>query len=116
MKVNLQQDEVNLGVWSLFYLPPQGGKYNGKLTVTNRRLLYDAMFDASFKGWVEGALTIRWGSEGYLEIDKAKIQSVEAQRKLLSKKCILTLTDGSKHTFDYGPLSIDKALTAIQAR
>jgi hypothetical protein len=116
MKAVLQSDEVDLGTWSLFYLPPGGGKYNGKLTVTNRRLLYDAMFDASFKGMIVEALTIKWGSEGYLEIDKQHIQSVEVQKKLLSKKCILTLTDGSRHTFDYGALSIDKTVAAIEAR
>jgi hypothetical protein len=116
MKIVLAPDEVDLGTWTLFYLPPGGGKYNGKLTVTNRRLLYDAMFDASFKGMVAEALTIKWGSEGYLEIDKKFIQSVEVQKKLLSKKCILTLTDGSKHTFDYGALNIDKTAAAIEAR
>jgi hypothetical protein len=116
MKAVLQQDEVYLDTWSLFYLPPGGGKYNGKLTVTNQRLLYDAMFDASIKGVVAGALTIRWGSEGYLEIDKKHIQSVEVQKKLFSKKCVLTLTDGSKHTFDYGALNIDKTVAAIEAR
>jgi hypothetical protein len=116
MKITLQPGEVKLDTWSLFYLPPGGGKYNGKLTVTNRRLLYDAMFDASFKGRVVEALTVRWGSEGYLEIDKTNIQSVDVQKKMLSKKCILTLTDGSKHTFDYGPLNIDKAVAAIEAR
>ena len=97
-------------------MPPSGGKYNGKLTVTNQRLLYDAMFDASVKGMVTEALTIKWGSEGYLEIDKKYIQGVEVQKKLLSKKCILTLTDGSKHTFDYGALNIDKTVAAIEAR
>ena len=116
MEINLQPGEVNLGVWTLFYLPPGGGKYNGKLTVTNRRLLYDAKFDASFKGMVAEAVTIKWGSEGFLEIDKRNIQSVEVQKKLLSKKCILSLTDGSKHTFDYGAMNIDKTVAAIEAR
>jgi len=116
MEVVLQPDEVNLGTWTLFYLPPGGGKYNGKLTVTNRRLLYDAKFDASFQGMVAEALTIKWGSEGFLEIDKAYIRSVEVQKKLLSKKCILTLTDGSQHTFDYGAMNIDKTVAAIEAR
>jgi len=116
MEVILQPGEVNLGAWTLFYLPPGGGKYNGKLTVTNRRLLYDAKFDASFKGMVAEAVTIKWGSEGYLEIDKGNIQSVEVQKKLLSKKCILSLTDGSKHTFDYGAMNIDKTVAAIEAR
>jgi hypothetical protein len=115
MKITLQPDEVNLGTWALLYLPPNGGKYNGKLTVTNRRLLYDAMFDVSLKGMVTEAITIKWGSEGYLEIEKSSIQSIEVQKKLLSKKCILTLTDGTRHTFDYGALSIDKTVAAIEA-
>jgi hypothetical protein len=116
MTAILQPGEVYIDTWSLFYLPPAGGKYNGKLIVTNQRLLYDAMFAASFKGMVAGALTIRWGNEGYLEIDKKHIQSVEVQKKLLSKKCVLTLTDGSKHTFDYGAMNIDKTVAAIEAR
>jgi hypothetical protein len=116
MEIILQPGEVNLGTWTLFYLPPGGGKYNGKLTVTNQRLLYDAKFDATFRGMVAEAVTIKWGSEGYLEIDKRNIQSVEVQKKFLSKKCILSLTDGSKHTFDYGALNIDKTVAAIEAR
>ena len=116
MKITLLTDEVELGTWTLFYLPPNGGKYNGKLVVTNQRLLYDAQFDASFKGIVAEGLTIKWGSEGYLEIDKKDIQSVEVEKKLLSKKCILTLTDGSKHTFDYGAMNIDKMVTAVESK
>ena len=115
MNISLKPDERNLGTWTLFYLPPSGGKYNGKLTVTSKRLLYDAMFDASFKGIVSEALFVKWGSEGYLEIEKQSIEGVEVQKKLLSKKCIVTLKDGSKHTFDYGALSIDKTVAAIQA-
>jgi hypothetical protein len=38
------------------------------------------------------------------------------RKKLLSKKAILTLSDGSKHTFDYGALSIDKCVAAIEVR
>ena len=116
MKITLQTDEVEIGTWTLLYVPPGGGKYNGKVTVTNRRLLYDAKFDVSVKGMLAEALTVKWGSEGYLEIDKSCIQSVEVQKKLLSKRCILTLTDGSKHTFDYGAMNIDKTVAAIEAR
>jgi len=116
MRVTLQPGEVAIDTWSLLYVPPGGGKYNGKLMVTNRRLLYDAKFDVSVKGMLAEVLTIKWGSEGYLEIDKSSIQGVEVQKKLLSKKCILTLTDGSKHTFDYGAMKIDKTVAAIEAR
>lgn len=116
MDINLQSGETKIGDWTLFYLPPGGGKFNGKLTVTNMRLLYDAKYDASAKGMLTEALFIKWGSEGYLEIDKKDITNVETQKKLLSKRCILTLTDGSQHIFDYGALNIDKCAEAIEAR
>jgi hypothetical protein len=116
MNVNLQPGERVIDTWTLFYLPPNGGKYNGKLTVTSQRLLYDAKFDASFTGMVAEALTYKWGSEGYLEIAKEDIQSVEVQKKLFSKKAILTLSDGSVHTFDYGAMNIDKCAEAIKER
>ena len=32
------------------------------------------------------------------------------------KKAILTLTDGTKHTFNYGALNIDKVVVAINSR
>ena len=111
MDITLQASETVLGTWTLFYLPPGGGKYNGKLTVTNQRLLYDAKFDASLIGVLGNR-----AAEGYLAIDKADIQDVEVQKKLFSKKAILTLSDGSKHTFDYGAMSIDKTVEAINAR
>ena len=116
MKITLQPGETAIDTWSLLYLPPNGGKYNGKLTVTNQRLLYDAMFDVSFKGLVSEAIFFKWGSEGFLEIDKKNIQSVEITKKLLSKRCTLTLRDGSHHAFDYGAMNIDKVAAAIGSR
>jgi hypothetical protein len=116
MKIDFQPGETAIDTWTLFYIPPGGGKYNGKLTVTNQRLLYDAKYEAGLVGQLASTMTVRWGSVGYLEIAKKDIQSVEVQKKLLSKKCILTLADGSKHTFDYGAMNIDKAVAAIEAR
>lgn len=114
MDITLNPDETELGTWTLFYLPPNGGKYNGKLVVTTQRLLYDAKFDASFKGMVSEAIFIKWGSEGFFEIPKSAIARVDVEKKMLSKKCILTLSDGSRHTFDYGALNIDKLVAAVQ--
>lgn len=116
MKLNLQPDETVIDTWSILYRPPGGGKYNGKLVVTNKRLLYDAKFDVSLSGMMAEALTVKWGSEGYLEIDKKDIVNVEVQKKLLSKKAVVTLTDGSQHAFDYGALNVDKVAEAIRAR
>jgi hypothetical protein len=116
MNITLQPGETKIDTWTLLYLPPNGGKYNGKLTITNQRLLYDAMFDVSFKGMVAEAVFVKWGSEGYLEIDKKDISGLEVAKKLFSKSCTLTLSDGSMHKFDYGAMNIDKVVAAIEAR
>jgi hypothetical protein len=116
MKITLQPGETAIDTWSLLYLPPNGGKYNGKLTVTNQRLIYDAMFDVSLKGLVSEAIFVKWGSEGYLYIDKDDIQSVDVTNKLLSNRCILTLRDGSHHAFDYRVMNIDKVAEAVRMR
>lgn len=112
----LLADEEAIDTWTILYIPPGGGKYNGKLTVTNKRLLYDAKYDVSAKGLLAEALFIKWGSEGYLTIPKDDITDVQVEKSFLSKKVIVTLADGSKHTFNYGALNVDKVSAAIQSR
>ncbi len=111
MTIDLRPGEQAIDTWTLFYLPPGGGKYNGKLTVTSQRLLYDARLDASLRGVLSNHLV-----EGQLAIEKNAITGVEVERKLFSKKATLTLADGSRHVFDYGALNIDKCVAAIEAR
>jgi len=113
MKIEMQPGEAKIDTWTILYSPPGGGKYNGKLTVTNKRLLYDAKFDVSAKGLLSEALMAKWGSEGYLEIDKKDIKDVQVEKGFLAKKAIITLSDGSKHTFNYGVMNIDKVVDAI---
>jgi hypothetical protein len=113
---NLLPDEQVIDTWTLLYIPPGGGKYNGKLTITNKRLLYDAKYDVSAKGLLSEAMFIKWGSEGYLEINKKDITDVQVEKSFLAKKAILTLADGSKHTFNYGAMNIDKVVAAINSR
>ncbi len=115
MKLELQPDETKIDTWTLLYIPPGGGKFNGKLTITNKRLLYDAKYDVSAKGLLSEALFIKWGSEGYLEINKEEITDIQVEKSFLSKKAILTLSDGSKHIFNYGALNIDKVVDAIRS-
>lgn len=113
MKPQLQNDERIIDTWSILYTPPGGGKFNGKLTITNKRLLYDAKYDVSAKGLLSEAMFVKWGSEGFLEINKDSITDLQTEKSLLAKKAILTLSDGSKHTFNYGMLNIDKVVAAI---
>lgn len=113
---SLLPEETVIDTWTLIYSPPGGGKYNGKLTVTNKRLLYDAKYDVSAKGLLSEAMFVKWGSEGYLEINKADITSVKAEKSFLAKKALVSLSDGSVHTFNYGVLNIDKVIEAINQR
>lgn len=115
MKIELQPGEEKIDTWTILYIPPGGGKYNGKLTITNRRLLYDAKYDVSAKGLLSEALFIKWGSEGFLEINKSEISKVDVEKSFLAKKAIVTLKDGSKHTFNYGALNVDKVAEAIKS-
>ncbi len=115
MKIELQPNELKIDTWTILYIPPNGGKYNGKLTITNKRLLYDAKYDVSAKGLLSEAMFIKWGSEGYLEINKADIKDVQVEKNFLAKKAIVTLTDDSKHTFNYGALNVDKVAEAIKS-
>ncbi|MFZ9387024.1 MAG: hypothetical protein ACO25B_04020 [Chitinophagaceae bacterium] len=112
----LGPDEKSIDTWTILYSPPGGGKYNGKLTVTNKRLLYDAKYDVSAKGMLSEAMFLKWGSEGYLEIDKSMITDVQTEKGFLAKKVVVTLNDGSKHTFNYGVLNVDKVADAIRSR
>ena len=116
MKIELQPGENQIDTWTIMYIPPGGGKYNGKLTITNKRLLYDAKYDVSAKGLLSEALFAKWGSEGYIEINKADIKDVQVEKSFLAKKAIVTLGDGSAHIFNYGALNVDKVAEAIKAR
>lgn len=114
-KIPVEPDEMTIKEWTILYEPPRGGKYNGKLRVTNQRLLYDAKFDMSAAGYLQNHLTVTWGSDGgVLIIPKRRIKDVSVKKALLAKKVIVTLDDGSQHTFNYGALNIDPVAEAIQ--
>jgi hypothetical protein len=108
--IHLRAGEQEIGSWTVNYRPPWGGRYTGKLSVTDRRLLYDAKFDTSVSGVLVDLVTITTGSEGYLVIPKDRIaeSSLEGRAKVLVK-----LDDGSEHRFDYGIMSAKKIAAAI---
>ncbi len=112
-KLDLAADEKKLDSWTLMYEPQKGGKFNGKLLVTTKRLCYDAQFDVSVGGLVGEALFIKRGSEAYLEIPRERIRNVAVKKGLFSKRVLLTLDDGSVHTFNRGMMSIDPVAAAI---
>ena len=116
-KIPLEPNEAKIDTWTVLYQPPAGGKYNGKLLVTNQRLLYDAQFDVSAKGMLDEALFVKWGSEApVLIIPKARIAKVDVQKSFFAKKVLVSLDNGQVHTFNYGMMNIDPVAAAIQQR
>src|SRR5687767_4027725 len=113
MKIEMQENEQIINTWTVIYSNPEGAKYNGKLTVTNKRLLYDAKFDVTTRGLIEENLFIKWGSEEFIVIPKNRIVKVEVSKKLFAKKVILTLDNDTTHVFNYGMLNIDPVAKAI---
>jgi hypothetical protein len=113
-KYTMEPGENEINTWTVLYNSPQGGKYNGKLTVTNKRLMYDAKFDVSFMGTIDSALFVKTGSEGFLEIPKGRIKNIEVKKSFFAKKVILTLDNQTQHVFNYGMLNIDPVADAIK--
>ncbi len=111
----LLDGEKLIDKWTILYKPHGGGTYNGKLYVTDKRLLYDAQFDASVKGVLNEALFYQFGSQMFVAIPKDEITSVDVKSSFLKKQIILTLKNGETHIFDYGMLSVKKVAEAIKA-
>ena len=109
----LQPDENIIDTWSIFYTPPGGKKFNGKLTVTNRRLIYQTLYDAAYNPASLRVAFNRKDKDIIYSISKADITRVDVQKSFLAKKAIITLSDGTKHEFNYGVMNIDKLVDAI---
>ena len=110
----LQEGERELGDWTLNYVPPGGGRYTGKLTVTDRRLIFDAKFDTSAAGTLR-ELFVGSGEGGYVSIPKSAITATDVKGSL-KKKIVVRLEDGGEHTFDYGVLPVKNVVAAIAER
>ena len=116
LKFDLQPNENVIDTWTLLYIPPSGGKFNGKCTITNKRIFYDALLDYSAAGIATSFFFVENGSKGYLLIPKSSIKNVEVKKSFLNKSVALTLDDGQVHTFSYGAMNIDKVVEAINAK
>ena len=110
--MELETGEIKYDTWTVNYIPPQGGKYNGKLTVTNNRIIFIPMMDISWKGLAGGSM-YEYGAKGELIISKKNIGRVDVSKSFISKKVMVTLTNGDVHQIDYGMLSVEKIYDAI---
>lgn len=116
LQFELLPNETVIDTWTLLYIPPSGGKYNGKCTITNKRIFYDALLDYSAAGIATSFFFVESGSKGYLMIPKSSIKKTEVKKSLFNKSVALTLDDNQVHTFSYGAMNIDKVVEAINVK
>lgn len=108
MKLELSPDETRIDTWTIHYTGPDNRSDSGKLTVTNRRLLFLPQHDA-------GSLSLSvFNKNGLIILDKSMIKNVTSQKSLLSKKVVITMYDGSVHVFNYGILNVEKIVSAVE--
>lgn len=114
--------------WTVNYLPVDGGRITGQITVASAEVRFDAMYDSSNKEIVKGifgaaaGLAATGGHVAYIhdsgtnleiKLPRADIASAAQVKKGLMKRAVITMNDGSDFTFDYGMLSPKKLVAAI---
>ena len=118
-----------LGEWTINYRPEEGGRYTGKLTVTDEKLLFASLYESSNKTIVKaifldvGSFAAAGGHNVYrysnddearVDLPAAEIARVEATKKGLMKRAVVTMNGGQQFVFDYGMLSVKKLVETIQ--
>ena len=119
-----------LGEWTLNYLPEEGGRYTGTLSVTDEAVTFVSLYESSNKTIVKaifldvgtfaaagGHTVYRYSNdqEARVELPTAEIASVKAAKKGLMKQAVVTMTDGQTFVFDYGMLSVKKLVATIES-
>ncbi len=109
----MSEAEKVINTWTVVYSTQSGHRFTGKLTITNKRLLYDANFTSVNREKLEESLFVKWGSDDFIVIPKTRIRKVEVLKKIFSNRAIITLDDDSQHVFNYGMLNIEPISRAI---
>ena len=119
-----------LGKWAINYLPEEGGRYTGHLTVTDEAVTFVSLYESSNKTIVKaifldvgtfaaagGHTVYRYSNdqEARVELPTSEIVGVKAAKKGLMKQAVVTMTDGQTFVFDYGMLSVKKLVAAIES-
>lgn len=124
IKFELEPGEAKVGKWTIHYLPPTGGKFAGKLLITDRRILIaplnpkqdlslaTAIDDFRVDGIRGDGTRNYWDGES-LSISRADVRSVPKRRSGIMKQVVVTLADQQEFVFDYGVLSVDKLAATL---
>ena len=114
--------------WTINYLPSDGGRLTGKLTVATEDVRFTALYDSSNSEIIKGiagslgAFAASGGHVAYIHdtatefeivLPRIEITSAVQAKKGMMKRAIVTMADGSEFVFDYGMLSTRKLVAVI---
>lgn len=116
--------------WTINYVPIEGGRFTGELHVEPNALRFETLYESSNKTIVKaifvdvasfaaaGGHTIyRYSNDNTatIALPTAEIAAVNAAKKGLGKRAVVTMKNGEVFTFDYGMLSVKKLVAAIES-
>ena len=119
-----------LGEWTVNYLPEEGGRYTGKLTVTDEKATFVSLYESSNKTIVKaifldvGSFAAAGGHNVYrysnddearVDLPAGEISAVKANKKGLMKQAVVTMQGGEEFVFDYGMLSVKKLVATLES-
>ncbi|MCL1594976.1 MAG: hypothetical protein M3132_11560 [Actinomycetia bacterium] len=117
-------------VWTINYLPEEGGRLTGKLALTDDHLRFTALYDSSNAqvakgiGLALGTFAVSGGHASYFHdtsddfaivLPRADVDHADLRKKGLMKQAVVTMKDGSSFVFDYGMLNPKKLVAAINS-
>ena len=119
-----------LGNWAINYLPEEGGRYTGVVTVTDELVSFKSLYESSNKTIVKaifldvgsfaaagGHTVYRYSNdqEARVDLPAAEIATVEAAKKGLLNRAVVSMKNGETFVFDYGMLKVKKLVAAIDS-
>lgn len=117
-----------LGTWTVNYIPEEGGRFTGTLEVREDGVYFDTLYESSNATIVKaifldtatfaaagGHNVYRYSTDekAVVDLPAAEISSVEAAKKGMTKRAVVTMDNGERFVFDYGMLSVKKLVAAI---
>jgi hypothetical protein len=119
-----------LGSWTINYLPGDKQRFTGTLEVREDRLYFDTIYESSNRTIVKaifldvttfaaagGHTVYRYSNDdkAIVDLPVEDIASVDAAKKGMMKRVVITMKNGEEFVFDYGMLSVKKLVATIQS-
>ncbi len=134
-----ETEERELGHWTVNYVPPDGGRFTGRLQITDQAIVFASKQDmgainddllksfglpraarnavGDFAGTgSRGGVRREIRDEHFtLRLERSHVLSFTAGKRMLLNRVTVAMDDGSTHVFDYGLLSVKKMVAAWEA-